>query len=235
MFNGLAKLGLKLLVKPLRRWDYKAAQRPNFMIANSSFTKSEIKKYYGRDSVVIHPPVDVEQFAAGTSQPLRKFGLIIAGRQVPYKRFDLAVAACTKLELPLTVIGNGPEHNNLVKLAGQSILFTDAKSTEELVNYFQSAACFIFPGEDDFGIVAVEAMAAGTPVIAFNGGGAIDYIIGGKTGLFFDEQTVDSLVAALQQFTSASFSSINIQTEAAKFSRKEFRAHILDFLSKTML
>jgi glycosyltransferase involved in cell wall biosynthesis len=234
-FNWLARLGLVIMVKPLRHWDYKAAQRSNFMIANSSFTQGQIKKYYGRDSFVIHPPVDVEKFSANAADVARKFGLVTAGRQVPYKRFDLAVAACTKLELPLTVIGNGPEHEKLVKMAGQSIVFYDSVAPEQLVGYFQSAAGFIFPGVDDFGIVAVEAMAAGTPVIAFNGGGAIDYIVGGKTGLLFNEQTVDSLGSTLQQFGSSSFSSPNIQTEATKFSSKAFQQHILDYLAKIVV
>lgn len=221
--DPLAKLGLKLLVGPMRRWDYKTAQRPDYIVANSSFTKDQVKKYYGRDAAVIHPPVDVERFKLPTTnyqlQPRR--GFVTAGRQTPYKRMDLAVAACTKLSLPLTVIGNGPDHNRLRKMAGPSINFIQASDTE-LPKYFASAEAFIFPGLDDFGIVAVEALAAGTPVIAYAKGGALDYV-NPKTGLLFKEQSVDSLAQAMVSFDAAKFDSRVITASARKFSPEIFR------------
>jgi glycosyltransferase involved in cell wall biosynthesis len=164
IFNFLARLGLRLLVDPMRRWDYKAAQKPDYFVANSSYTKKQIKKYYGRDAEVIHPPVDIERFKP--KGKAIKNGFLIAGRQTPYKRFDLAVAACTQLNVPLTVIGNGPEHNKLVGMAGPRVTFLNKVADKDMPHYFQRASAFIFPGIDDFGIVAVEALAAGTPVIA---------------------------------------------------------------------
>jgi glycosyltransferase involved in cell wall biosynthesis len=149
VLNPLARLGLRLLIGPMRRWDHKAAQRPDYMIANSNFTKEQIKRYYGRDVEVIYPPVDVERFKILNKSGLSRQGFLIAGRQTPYKRFDLAVAACTKLNLPLTVIGTGPNHKKLVKIAGPNVNFLTGLSDAEVVKHFQSAEAFIFPGIDE--------------------------------------------------------------------------------------
>lgn len=228
-FDPLARVGLKLLVGPLRRWDYKAAQRPDFIIANSNYTKERVKKYYGRDSVVIHPPVDIERFAGESDEPRR--GFVTAGRQTPYKRVDLAVSACNKLDLPLVVIGNGPDHAKLKKLAGKSITFLRGKDDAEVAHYFKSSLAFIFPSLDDFGITAVEALAAGTPVIAYKAGGALDYI-NDKNGLFFNEQTTESLERALQKFDQASFNKSTVAKSAEKFSPQRFQNSMREFIKK---
>ncbi len=230
-FDPLARFGLKLLVGPLRKWDYKAAQRPDFIIANSNYTKDRIKEYYDRDAVVINPPVDVERFAGTADEPRR--GFVTAGRQTPYKRIDLAVAACTELELPLVVIGNGPDHRRLQRMAGKSVTFLRGKDDQEVAHYFKTSEAFIFPGLDDFGITPVEALAAGTPVIAYKAGGALDYVTP-KTGLFFSQQTTQSLVAALQKFNAANFKRQQLQKSAGQFSAKNFRDHVSDFLSKAL-
>jgi glycosyltransferase involved in cell wall biosynthesis len=227
--DPLARLGLKLLVAPMRRWDYKAAQRPDYLIANSGYIKAQIKKYYDREAVVIHPPVDIERFAGKADAP--RHGFVTAGRQTPYKRIDLAVAACTKLDLPLTVIGRGPDHDKLVKMAGLTVKFVRA-SDEEIADYFRSAHAFIFPGIDDFGIVAVEALAAGTPVIAYKAGGALDYVEPGKTGVFFDKQSVDSLAAVLEKFSAEKFDNQWIQKSAQEFSSKKFQGSVRDFIAQ---
>lgn len=224
-FDPLARLGLRILVKPLRRWDYKAAQRPHVMIANSTFTQSKIKEYYGRDSLIIHPPVDTERFRG--PMPQERKGFVTAGRQTPYKRIDLPVAACTKLKVPLAVIGNGPDHEKLRRKAGSTITFLTQVSDENMKEDFKAAKAFIFPNVDDFGITAVEAMAAGTPVIAFNGGGARDYVIPGKTGIFFNRQTVTSLAMAIQDFDKLRFDNNQITKHAEKFSAAAFRANIV--------
>ena len=218
-FDPLARLGLKLLVGPMRRWDFKAAQRPDFLIANSSYTKNQIKKYYGRDSQVIHPPVDVKKFKQNIDEPRR--GFVTAGRQTPYKRIDLAIKACTKLNLPLLVLGNGPEHKRLKRVAGRSITFIKRPSDEQLAHYFATSLGFIFPNADDFGIVAVEALAAGTPVIAFADGGALDYI-NSKTGVLFKEQTTESLALALGKFDNHKFDSLTVAKQAEQFSPEQF-------------
>lgn len=215
IFDPVARLGLRLLVSPLRRWDYKAAQRPDKIIANSSYTKAQIKKYYNRDSHVVFPPVDVQKFMSHNNH--NREGFVIAGRQTPYKRFDLAVKACTQLSLPLLVIGNGPEHNRLKKLAGPTVTFKRKASDQDVIDAFQRAEGFIFPGIDDFGIVAVEAMAAGCPVIAYKNGGALDYVVPGKTGIFFEKQTANSLTEALQGFTSFTVKHVPIAVDKPAF------------------
>jgi glycosyltransferase involved in cell wall biosynthesis len=226
-FKWLSRLGLRILVGPMRRWDFRAAQRTDLIIANSNFTAEQIKKYYRRESIVVHPPVDVERFAKYSAQ--KRSGFVITGRQTPYKRIDLAVAACTKLNLPLTVIGKGPEHNRLVAMAGPTIKFISRASDEELAKVVGSSEGFIFPGIDDFGIAAVEALAAGTPVIAFRAGGALDYV-NEKTGSFFDEQTVDSLCKVLEIFAGQKFNQKTIMKSAENFSEQNFINNILTIL-----
>jgi glycosyltransferase involved in cell wall biosynthesis len=229
--DGLARLGLRLLVKPLRKWDYMAAQKPDYLIANSTHTQAGIQQYYGRDSVVVHPPVDTERF---TLQNLKRTGFIALGRQTPYKRIDLAVQACTKLDIPLTVVGNGPEHHRLREMAGPTITFTGfVKDDDEVARLVASAEGFIFPGVDDFGIAPVEALACGTPVIAYKAGGALDYV-NEKTGVFFDEQTVDSLVAAIRHFDTLSYSPDEIKNEAEAFSIENFHVSMRAAIDKVL-
>lgn len=220
VFNPLGRAGLKLLVGPMRKWDLQAAQRPDYMIANSTYTKAEIKKYYGRTATVIHPPVEISQYLSGKAHERK--GLVISGRHTPYKRFDLAIKACNQLNLPLNVLGSGPESAKLKKLAGPTITFKGYVSDVEVVELLQSAEAFIFPGLDDFGIAPVAAMAAGTPVIGYKDGGSLDYIIPRKTGLFFDEQSVESLTRALQDFPKHTFNHATIRREAEKFRPEVF-------------
>ncbi len=229
LFDPLARLGLLLLAGPMRRWDRKAAQNPDHIIANSTYTRSQIKKYYGRDSAVIHPPVDIERFKPASKK--KRQGFLIAGRQTPYKRFDLAVKACSELNLPLTIIGNGPDHKRLTKMAGPSVKFLTGLSDKQVAQHFQSAAGFIFPGVDDFGVVAVEALAAGTPVIAYLGGGALDYV-DKKTGTFFPKQTVGCLKDVLQDFNPSSYNRKTISGSAKLFKPEIFSQKIADFVKK---
>lgn len=234
IFNPLVRLGLRLLVGPLRRWDYKAAQRPDYFIANSRHIQADIKKYYGRDSVVIHPPVDVERF--NIPEPNKRDGFAVAGRQVPQKKFDLAILACNRLSLPLQVLGKGPEHERLKALAGPTITFVKDISDQEMPGLVAGAQALIFPSFEDFGIVPVEAMAAGTPVIAYKAGGALDYVEEDKTGEFFAAQTVDSLADALASFDPKRFDHATIRAAAEGFSPARFRAtmqHFVDQVTRT--
>lgn len=224
IFDPLARLGLRLLVGPLRRWDWRAAQRPDVFIANSTHIQKDIKHYYGREAIVIHPPIDTDRFMSHT--PQERAGFLTVGRQVPAKRTDIIVEACTRLNLPLTVVGRGPEHERLKKLAGTTVTFAPPSSDEDVVRYMQRAEAFIFASHDDSGIAPVEALAAGTPVIAYKAGGALDYIAPGKTGLFFAEQTVDSLVEVLQQFDSTLYDHEAIAAYAAQFSVEQFSEKI---------
>lgn len=230
LFNPLARLGLRLLVAPLRKWDYKAAQRPDHMIANSIHIQQEIQKYYGRSSEVIYPPIDVERFKP--KDQTSRFSFVIAGRQTPYKRFDLAVAACTRLKFPLKVMGKGPEYHKLTAMAGPSVRFLGYVKDDEVVRQLQNSEAFIFPGEDDFGMVAVQAMAAGTPVIAYKAGGALDYVKEGETGFFFEEQTVESLMEALKKFNPQDYDPRKITKKADKFAVKHFTAKMEKTLAK---
>lgn len=229
--NWLARLGLLLLVRPLRKWDYKAAQRPHHMIANSTHIQAEIKKYYGRDSEVIFPPVALERFANSTETGLRN-GFVIVGRQTPYKRVDLAVLACTRLKLPLMVLGSGPEHDRLTSMAGSCVRFRQNASDEEIVGYLQRANGYIFPMLDDFGIVGAEALAAGTPIIAYKAGGPLDFVEDGKTGIFFEEQSLDALCEALQSFNPSSFNHTYIKKTAERFSVQAFRHDMVSIVAK---
>ncbi len=232
-FNWLARLGLKILVDPLRRWDRHAARQPDFIVANSEHTQAMIKKYYRRDSTVVHPPVDVDRFKV-TGKPELRHGFVVAGRQTPYKRFDLAVEACNKLKVPLVVIGNGPDHKRLEKLAERSITFLTNVNDTDIVTHFQTALGFIMPNLDDFGIVAVEAMAAGTPVIAYGKGGAMDYVVDGRTGLLFDRQNARSLTSALEKALEKNWNYESIANHAAKFSVSAFRDNMREFIKQKL-
>jgi len=228
--NWLAHLGLKLLIDPMRRWDFHAAQKPDYLMANSTHIQAMIKKYYKRDSTVIFPPVEVDRFKLPPTPPLRH-GFVIAGRQAPYKRIDLAVAACSQLNVPLVVIGNGPEHRKLERMAGRSVIFLSNVSDSEIVEHFQTATALLFPTNiEDFGVTGVEAMAAGTPVIAYKKGGPLDYVIPGKTGLFFEKQNVKSLIRTIEDFQPSQFDSQKIAEAAQRFSVANFKHNIIDFI-----
>jgi glycosyltransferase involved in cell wall biosynthesis len=162
--------------------------------------------------------------------PLRH-GFVVAGRQTPYKRIDLAVEACSRLNVPLIVIGRGPEHHRLEKLAGRSVTFLQNVTDEEMPKHFQSANAFIFPTNiEDFGVTGVEAMAAGTPVIAYFKGGPADYIIPGRTGQFFDKLSADSLVSVLENFKPSSYNNAIIAEHAQLFSAAAFQRKLKDFI-----
>lgn len=229
--NWLAKLGLKVLVGPLRKHDYKKAQQINQIITNSTYTKSQIKKYYGRDSAVVHPPVDLNRFSKSPSGS-KRHGFVAIGRQTPYKKIDLAVSACSSLGLTLKVMGNGPDNAMLKSIAGPKIEFFDDPTDDEIVKTLQTAEGFIFPGIDDFGIVSIEAMSAGTPVIAYKDGGALDYIITGKTGEFFEEQSVQSLSKTLNEFDYKNYSSESIIKSTQQFSSIAFRDKIKELMKE---
>ncbi len=185
-------------VKKMRRLDVESTKDIDVFIANSTVTQERIKTYYNKPSTVIYPPVDVAKF---TPPPKgERAGYVIWGRHVPYKRFDLAIQAANELGALLTIAGTGPDTERLKSLAGPTVRFVGRVSDDELIRLAQSSEAFLFPNEEDFGIAAVEALAAGTPVIAYKKGGALDIVQKGETGLFFTEQTTASLVEAMQRF-----------------------------------
>jgi glycosyltransferase involved in cell wall biosynthesis len=228
-FNWLARLGLKLLIGPLKRWDFQAAKHPDYIIANSTHTQAMIKRYYRQESTVIYPPVDTDRFKI-SGKPPQRHGLLVAGRQTPYKRFDLAIEACNELKVPLVVIGNGPDHKRLEKLAGRGVTFLTNVGDHEMAAHFQSALAFIMPNMDDFGVVAVEALSAGTPVVAYQKGGSLDYLKDGRNGVFFDKQTVKSVTAALETALGKTFNHEAIAEGAQQYSVPAFRQNMRAFI-----
>ncbi|MBM3500358.1 MAG: glycosyltransferase family 4 protein [Armatimonadetes bacterium] len=183
----------------LRLWDYSAAQRPDYFIANSHTVRRRIAKVYGRDSRVVHPPVDTAFYHGLGSSP-RSERLLVVSRLVEYKRIDLAVEACRRLSRPLLVVGAGPQLRSLRRQAGPTITFVPHRSRSELRDLYGTCRALLLPGEEDFGIVPVEAQACGMPVIAFGRGGARETVIDGVTGVLFDAPSADSLVDALRKF-----------------------------------
>jgi glycosyltransferase involved in cell wall biosynthesis len=228
--NWIAKLGLKMLHGPMRRWDKQAAKRPDYYIANSTYTKNNIQKYYKRESTVIFPPVETARFKLKRSNDTRH-GFVVAGRQAPYKRFDLAIEACNELKVPLVIIGDGPDHRRLEKLADRNVTFLTNVNDNEIVEHFQTSIAFIMPNADDFGIVAVEALASGTPVVAYSKGGSEDYIIPNKNGLFFERQTKRSLVNSLEKAASKAWSYEDVSDSADKYSVENFSKSIKEFVN----
>lgn len=176
----------------------------------------------------------MERFTKLENRSLPRKGFLIAGRQTPYKRFDLAVLACTKLGLPLTVIGDGPDHKRLRALAGKSVTFLGKVSDDVVEHEFASAEAFIFPGLDDFGITAVEAMASGTPVIALKAGGALDYVQSGVTGEFFMPAKTAALGHTLRKFNGRAYSSAAVRACAQRFSKESFQKQMKAYLQKTL-
>ena len=227
IFNWPARIGLKILAKPMRRWDYASAQLPDILVANSNYTKNQIQKYYQRESTVIYPPVDTENFAKFAAEAQERKGFVIVSRQTPYKKIDLAVKACSNFNLPLTVIGNGPEHEYLKSIAGPSVKFIGQfTGADKLAKIVGSAEAFLFPGTEDFGIAPVEALAGGTPVIAYKGGGALDYVKPGVNGEFFKPQTYEALARAISSFDYGKYAAGDIKASAKDFSNSEFRRKI---------
>lgn len=221
--NWLIRLAMPFFVPPLKKADYEAAQQVDVFIANSTETQHRIKKYYGKPSTVIHPPVDVDRF---TPARTRSDFYVALGRQVPYKRIDLAVRAATELGVPLKVFGDGSEHERLVKLAGPTVEFhTDRNgdaSDAAVTDALNHAKGFIFPSEEDFGIVAVEALAAGAPVIALGRAGAKDIVDDGVSGVLFRDQTCENVVNAIRYAENMTFLPGTLRRKAKRFDKSLF-------------
>jgi len=217
----------------LRMLDYKAAQLPDYFIANSKEVAARIQKFYRRESTVISPPVDIP----AVKFPIKRGNYYLTGGRLSrHKRQDLAIKACTKLGIPLKVFGGtfasyGQEQ--LERYAGPKVEFLGEVSDEEKWKLLAEAKVFIFPSEkEDFGILPVEAMATGTPVIALKSGGVIESVIEGKTGVFFDEPSVESLIHAIRKFEKTKINSENCITQAKKFSKERFISEIMGFVKK---
>ncbi len=228
-FSGLKKAVLPILLKGLKRWDLRASRQPDYYIANSKVVADRIEQCYGRKAEVIPPPIDVERFTY--DEPDEDYYLILS-RLAPYKRLDLAIKACEKLDRPLVVIGDGVAREKLEKIAGKKTRFLGRQSDEVVNKYASRCRALIFPGEEDFGMTPLEINASGRPVIAFRGGGATETVIENETGVFFNEQTCESVIEAIENFETLSWDRQAMRNHAEKFDRKVFNTRITQFLSK---
>ncbi len=224
------RLGAAFINHFLLLYDFETSQRPDILIANSQCVASRIEKFYRRKPIVIYPPVDVKEFKIQNSEFKRdsKKYYLSLNRLWKGKGTDLVVKACSELGVPLKVAGTGPELENLKKIASSDIEFLGSVSDEERVALLRGAKALIVAVEDeDFGINAVESMAAGTPVIALKRGGYLETVVEGKTGEFFDEMTPASLIPVLQNFDPSKYKADDCLKQAEKFSTEKFKEYIL--------
>ena len=230
--NPFVRALMPLLVPKQRKLDLQAASQVDVFIANSTETQKRIKRYYNRSSMIIYPPVDTKRFTPARN---REDYYVTIGRQLPYKRYDLAVQAATKLNKKLIVFGNGPMHETLVKLAGPTVEFRtnrfgDASDTE-YEKILNAARGFIYPAEEDFGIVSVEALAAGAPVIGLGKAGTLDIVSSPEVGVLFQHQTVNDVVAAIKEAEATKFFPSKLNRTARRFDKTLFLTKIKKVVS----
>jgi len=226
-YPDFIKKFLPFYLSQLRHWDWSAAQRVDKFLANSKTVQERIKKYYSRDADVIYPPVDTHKFYI--AQKISNY-FLMGGRLVPYKRYDLAINAFNKLNIPLKIFGIGPEFNRLKAIAKSNIEFLGEVSEEEKAKLYAECLAFINPQEEDFGITAVEAQAAGRPVIAYRAGGAREIVKEGETGVFFNDQEWEDLANTVIHFQPEKFNPAIIKNHAEQFGREKFKQEIKKFV-----
>jgi glycosyltransferase involved in cell wall biosynthesis len=220
---------LSAVVGALRRWDLGASREPDHFVANSQTVAERILKTYGRHAEVIHPPIQVERFRPSAD---REDYYLVLARLVSYKRIDLAIEACNRLGRELLIIGEGPDRQRLASLAGPAIHFAGRLSDRDVEYHAARCRALIFPGEEDFGMAPLEVAAAGRPTVAYYGGGARETIEDGVTGIFFREQTAESLADALLRLETTQWSSSILRMHAEKFSVEAFRTRFHSFLNR---
>ena len=217
------------VVRSVRLWDAAGTRRVDHLIANSRAVAERIARYYGREATVIHPPVDTAAIPPASGDP-DDFYLLLT-RLVPYKRLDVVVEAFTRLGLPLRVAGEGRDRAALERLAGPTVTFLGRVSDEEKARLYRRCRATLFPAEDDFGIAQVEAQAAGRPVIAYRAGGALETVVEGVTGVFFDEQTPEAVIDAVRRLAARRFDPAAIVAHARSFDAAVFRRKLGDFVA----
>ncbi len=228
-YPSIIKPCITAYLSSLRKWDYLAAQRPDFYIANSHHVRARILKYYRRESVVVFPPVEMDCFSLGSDS---EDYFLIGGRLVAYKRYDMVIRAFNRLRIPLMIFGSGPEEKNLKKMAGANIQFAGKVSSEERTRLYQNCRAFLFPQVEDAGITPVEAMACGRPVIAYRAGGALETIIEGVTGEFFDWEEWEALADKVVRFDPKKYDPEKIRSHAMTFSKERFQSEIKNIVEE---
>jgi glycosyltransferase involved in cell wall biosynthesis len=222
---------LRMLLKPLKLWEQRAARQPDYYIANSQNVAKRLKTSFGIESTVISPPIDVSRFSI--SKEVGDYYLVLS-RLVPYKRIDLAVQACTQAGVKLVVIGDGPDRERLQNLAGPTVTFLGRLPDNQINQCAAQCRALLFPGEEDFGMSLLEINAAGRPVIAYRAGGASETIIDGLNGIFFDEASTEALLIAMHRFDTMAWHSEDIRRHAERYDTKLFERRVLDFLESTL-
>jgi glycosyltransferase involved in cell wall biosynthesis len=228
-FSTPARLGARVIRPLLRRWDLSTADRPNVVIAISETVRERIRRLWRRDAEVLYPPVDVTEFQVS---PRDDGYLLIAARMLAYRRLDVAVEAANRLGRELVLIGDGPERNRLQELAGPTVRFLGRLDRADLVDHIQRCHAYLVPGEEDFGIAPVEAMAAGKPVVALARGGAAETVIDGETGVLYAEPSTDGLAAAIERLDASAFEPIRIRARAEEFGTTVFRQSWTDLFRR---
>lgn len=216
------------MLKGLRQWDMVSANRTDYWIAASGPVRQRIAKHYRRDSLVLQPPVDVTRFEPSAEHD--GYFLLLM-RLVGWKRPDIVVEACSRLGLPLVVAGDGREEASLRRIAGPTVRFVGRVDDARMRALYARCKAFVLPSEEDFGITPLEAMASGKPVIAYAGGGALDTVVPGVTGMFFREQTAESVAGALRSFDPRGFDAATIRRHAERFDSRIFRRRLAEFVT----
>jgi glycosyltransferase involved in cell wall biosynthesis len=224
-FPSWLKKIVPFLMNYMRVWDHSSTNGVDFFIANSKFVRGRIKKYYQRNSIVINPPVQIDNFYLTPKEKLKDY-FLITGRMMKYKKMDLVIEVFNEIKMPLKIIGQGVEYKNLKKIAGPTIEFLGKVSEKKLRRTYSEAQAFIFPQEEDFGIVAIEALASGRPVIAYKAGDIVEHIEENKTGIFFEKQNKESLKKAIKRFRETDFDSKYIRKTVLAFSENSFKVKI---------
>ncbi len=228
----LTKLFMSLFMTKIRQWDVTSSIRVDKVLANSNYIAKRINKYWGRDAEVIYPPVEVERLEPNGREAEDFY--VAFSRFVPYKRIDLAVKSCTELGRKLVVIGDGEQRDYLKSIAGDTVTFTGRLSDEEVKDYLQRCKAMIFCAEEDFGIVPLEVQACGRPVIAYGKGGALETVVEGVTGTFFEKQEVEDVKSQIVKFEEMDLNTEDIVKHAQSFAKERFKEEILDVVKSEL-
>lgn len=225
--NAAMKWVAGRMIPRLRAWDLRTSGRPTHYVANSETVRQRIKRYWDQESTVIHPPVDTSRFAPEDHDGEH---FLVVSALNPYKSVDLVIEAFNELGLPLVVVGDGPQWEELNRLAGTTVHMAGKVSEEELQHLYARCRAYVMPQEEDFGLAPVEAMSAGRPVVAYGVGGALETVIDGETGLLFEEQTVPSLVEAVGRFERMDFAKGRCRERALEFDTERFQQRFREFV-----